>query len=431
MRRICLAVLPAALFVLSGCGGGPAAQPSAEGFAPIDPAAAVLWDRQTTESGQLLRTINDEFNADWKGLPVKIERAGGYSEIFRKVTASIQAKKLPAMTVAYESMTAEYIQSGAVAPLDDFVAGFTAEDLADFFPAVLESNRFEEHGGRYYSFPYTKSLLMMYYNRQVLDAAGVEGVPETWDAFLDACRKVKAKTGKPAYAASVDCSTIDGMIFSRGGDIATGRTTHFDSPAAVRTFEMLETMAKEGLVYQITPGSFDDEVALVNGQIAFTIRTSSSLGGLSLGFGDTTRWGMARLPQEDPANPATVLFGANMSIFLVGKEQQASAEAFLRSFTSTDNVVRWAVGTGYLPIRKSAAEHPEMQKFFARAPFFRAAFDCLAIARVEPNVTGWQEARKAVEDAETQVLTGLKTGREAALALKETADAILMRHAAR
>lgn len=426
MRRTFLVLLFA---TLAGCGGGPAAQPSAAGFAPIDPAAAVLWDRQTTESGQLLRAINDEFNAHWKGLPVKIERAGGYSEIYRKVTASIQAKKLPAMTVAYESMTAEYILSGAVAPLDDFVAGFAPDDFADFFPAVLESNRFEESGNHYYSFPFTKSVLMMYYNRQVLDAAGVEKVPETWEQFVEACRKVKSVTGKFGYAASVDCSTIDGMVFSRGGDVATGRTTHFDEPPAIRAFEMLETLTKEGLAYQITPGSFDDEVALVNGQIAFTIRTSSSLGGLALGFGDPTRWGVARLPQEDPAKPATVLFGANMSLFKVGQEQQASAEAFLREFTSTENVVRWAIGTGYLPIRKSAAEHPEMQKFFAQAPYNRAAFDCLSFARVEPNVTGWQEVRKAVEDAETQVLTGLMSGREAALALKKAADAILARHA--
>ena len=71
-----------------------------------------------------------------------------------------------------------------------------------------------------------------------------------------------------------------------------------------------------------------------------------------------------------------------------------------------------------------------MQKFFAEAPFNRAAFDSMQFARVEPNITGWQEVRKAVEDAETQVLTGLKTGKDAALALKAAADAILARHAA-
>jgi multiple sugar transport system substrate-binding protein len=334
------------------------------------------------------------------------------------------------MSVAYESMTAEYVPTGAVANLDDFVNSFSKEDLDDFFPAVLASNRYEELGGHYYSFPYTKSVLMMYYNRRVLEAAGVATPPQTWDEFLAACRAVKAKTGKPAYAASVDCSTIDGMIFSRGGDVATGRTTHYDAPASVRVFEFLETLQKEGLTYQITPGTFDDEVALMNDQIAFTIRTSSSLAGLELGFNDATHWGMARIPQEDPAKPATVLFGANVSVFNVGEAQQQAALAFLKEFTNTENSVRWAMASGYLPLRKSAANHPDLRKSWAEAPYNSAAYDCLPFARVEPNVSGWQEVRKAVEDAETAVLTGLKTGKEAALALKQAADTILARHTA-
>lgn len=418
------------LLGLAGCGPS-APAPGAAGFAALDASAALFWDRQTTESGQLLRAIGDEFNAGWKGLPIKIERAGGYSEIFRKTTASIQARKLPAMSVAYESMTAEYVPMGAVANLDDFVNSFSREDLDDFFPAVLASNRYEELGGHYYSFPYTKSVLMMYYNRRVLDAAGIATPPQTWDEFLAACRAVKAKTGKPAYAASVDCSTIDGMIFSRGGDIATGRTTHYDAPASVRVFEFLEILQKEGLAYQITPGTFDDEVALMNDRIAFTIRTSSSLAGLELGFNDPTHWGMARIPQEDPAKPATVLFGANVSVFNVGEAQQQTALAFLKAFTNTENSVRWAMASGYLPLRKSAASHPDMKKFWSAAPYNSAAFDCLPFARVEPNVAGWQEVRKAVEDAETAVLTGLKSGKEAALSLKQAADAILARHTAK
>jgi len=412
----------------TGCGGTATAPATPGGFAPLDANAAVLWDRQTTESGVLLQAMGDAFNAQWKGLPIKIERVGGYSDIFRKTAASIQARKLPAMAVAYESMTAEYIESGAVVPLDDFVASFSEAERADFFPAVLEANRFEEHGGHYYSFPYTKSVLMMYYNRRVLDAAGVAKVPETWDEFLAAARAVKAKTGNFAYAASVDCSTIDGMIFSMGGSVCEGRTTLFDQPASIRVFELLETMKKEELIYQITPGTFDDEVALAADRVAFTIRTSSGRASIDRAMGDKARWGMARLPQADPANPATVLFGANVTVFAVGEAQQQAALAFLKDFTSTENIVRWATQTGYLPIRKSAAEHPDMQAYWSGAEYLRAAFDSMPFARMEPNIAGWQEVRKAVENAETQVLTGLKTGREAALELKQNADAILARH---
>jgi len=39
---------------------------------------AVFWDRQTTETGALIRTLVDEFNAKRPhGLSIKIEHTGG------------------------------------------------------------------------------------------------------------------------------------------------------------------------------------------------------------------------------------------------------------------------------------------------------------------------------------------------------------------
>lgn len=432
-RATLLASLLGALLPLAGCGGsGPA--PGA-GFAPIDATQAVFWDRQTTETAELLRALVAEFNTGWSGIPVAVERAGGYSEIFRKVSASIQARRLPAMAVSYESMTAEYAASGAVAPLDALVndpaTGFSAEELEDFFPAVLASNRFEQLGGQLYSFPFAKSVLMLYYNKRVLAAAGIEAPPETWSAFVEQCRKIKASTGKQAHAVSVDCSTVNGLIFSMGGAVLAEGKTLYDRPAAIAVFELYETLTKEGLAFQITPGTFDDEVALVNDEIAFTLRTSSGRASVARNMGDAQeRWGWARIPQSDPSQPATVLFGPNVTLFNTTPEQQQAAWAFVKFFTSPDVGARWAAETGYLPVRKSAANHPVLQQYWAAWENGRAAYDCLPIAKVEPNVTGWQEVRTLVERALTEVLSGLKQGRQAAIDLKSAADAALARHLA-
>jgi ABC-type glycerol-3-phosphate transport system substrate-binding protein len=87
----------------------------------------------------------------------------------------------------------------------------------------------------------------------------------------------------------------------------------------------------------------------------------------------------------------------------------------------------WTLATGYVPIRRSIAEDPEVKAYFEAWPGNRAAFDCLPFARTEPNIAGWQQVRKLVEQAETAVLSGLKTGREAALALQAEAQAELAR----
>jgi sn-glycerol 3-phosphate transport system substrate-binding protein len=178
------------LLVVIGCGPSPdpaagqgAAATRARTFKPINTEAATFWDRQTTESAELLRRIASEFNGGRAGLPVKVEHIGGYSDIYRKVTASIQARTLPAMAVAYESMTAEYVRSGAVLALDDLMAdperGLSQTDLDDFFPAVIETNTFPELDGKMYSFPFCKSVLMMYFNKRVLAEAGIGRPPTT------------------------------------------------------------------------------------------------------------------------------------------------------------------------------------------------------------------------------------------------------------
>lgn len=399
-------------------------------FKPIESGKVLFWDRQTTETGDLLRAIISDFNTSHPGLPIEAQYSGGYSEINRKVSASIQARTLPAMAVGYQSMTVEYVLAGAVVELDPLVQdpelGLSQQELDDFFPAFLEMNRYPDFQNKMYSFPFCKSVLLMYFNKNVLKEAGIDHPPATWDEFLAQCRQIKATTGKFAYAANIDASTIDGMIFSMGGEVTQGRTTLFDSEPAKEVFKLLETLAKEQLAYHIPPESYDDRDAFAQDRIAFFFRSSSHRAYVDrLMENSRDRWGMARIPQKDPNNPRTVLYGPNVSIFKTSPEQQRRAWEFVKYFTSRDVTVRWALGTGYLPVRKSAAEDPRMKSFWEEWEYNRAAFDCLPFAVSEPNLGGWQEVRDLIEKAETAVFTGKQTAEEAAINLKKNADQVL------
>ncbi len=399
-------------------------------FLPIDSEKALFWDRQTTETAELLKEFIREFNANRPGPSIEAEYIGGYGEIFRKVSASIQARKLPAMAVAYESMTAEYVLAGAVIDLESLAAdprtGLDSAARDDFFPAVLETNRYPDFGDKMFSFPFAKSVLVMYYNKRLLAEAGIDAPPKTWDEFLGQCRRIKAKTGRAAYPISVDCSTINGMIYSMGGDVVRGRETLYDSPQALKVFRLIETLSQEGLAYPITPDTYDDRIALSQDRAAFAFRSSSHRTSMeTLMEGDHSRWGIAPIPQADPADPHTVLYGPNVVIFNTTPEQQRAAWAFVTFFTSPEISARWALGTGYMPVRRSVASDPGMQAFWSEWPDNRTAFDCLSYARPEPNLAGWQRVRDIVELAETSILARLKTADQAVRDLKRAADAAL------
>jgi ABC-type glycerol-3-phosphate transport system substrate-binding protein len=431
-RMACFVVL---MLLSAGCGvpgGGSSTSSGTDNtFKPVDENAVVLWDRQTLETADLIGQIADEFNASRTGLPVKVEHLGGYTDINRKVSVSIQARTLPSMAVGYESMTSEYARAGAVVPLDPFIAdpavGISEQDLSDFFPGMLETNVYPQLGGKMYSFPFTKSVLMMYFNKRVLRAAGFDEPPKTWDQFLDQCRRIKEKTGISAYAVDIDCSTLDGMIYSMGGDLVLGTETLFDRPPSVQVFEMLATLVKEELAFRIQPGTYDDREEFARDRAAFFFRSSSHRPyTAALLAADPDAWGMAMIPQANPESPVTVLYGGNICIFRTMPEHERTAWEFVKFFTSADVSVRWALGSGYLPIRKSAADHPDMRTFFDRWEYNRTAFDCLPYARPEPNLAGWQEVRTLVERAAAEVMNGLKTPGEAAQELKHRADAALV-----
>ncbi len=435
-RLVAFAML--AVFCVTGCGAptapGTASSPPTRTFTPIDASKALLWDRMTTETADVLKQIMAEMNAQG-GLPVETEYVGGYSEIYRKVRASIQAGTLPAMAVAYGNMVVDYARAGAVTPFEPFLTdpqmGLSAEELADFQPAVLETCRYPDFGGKMYSFPFAKSVLVMYFNKKVLADAGFSEPPKTWNEFLDQCRKVKAKIGGVPFPMNIDCSTVNSMIFSMGGEVLQGRQTLYDSSATLKAFKLIEALAQEGLAAPIPPDSYDDRVAVAQGRAAFAMRSSSHKANMEvLMKGDRESWGIAMIPQDDPTHPRTVLYGPDVVIFNTTPEQQRAAWNFIRHFSSKETSVRWALGTGYIPVRKSAAEDPRVQEFWAQWPYNRVAFDALSAARPEPTVAGWEKVRNIVEQAETKVLTRVKTADEALVGMKQAADAALAASAA-
>ncbi|MFP4500335.1 MAG: extracellular solute-binding protein [Candidatus Hydrogenedentota bacterium] len=421
-------IIPCILVLaLTGCGGR-------EGFRPVDPEAAVFWDRQTSETAALLERIAAAFNAQHDGPPIRIEHTGGYSEIDRKVLASLRAGVLPALSVGYPGMTLQYIASGAVPPLDPLIGdpavGLDEETLADYVPAALETNRYPQHGNRFFSFPFAKSVLVMYYHAGLLRAADIDAPPASWTEFLAQCRQIKARTGKYAYAIDVDCSTVNGFIYSMGGTVYREGATHYDSPEAVRVFKLYETIANEELGYQIA-GGFDDQVSVSQGEAAFSFRSSAGRVQMAQVMAERMDdWGIARIPQADPENPATVLYGPNFILFDTTRAQRRTAWAFVKHFTSVDVQVRWAIGSGYVPVRTSALADPRLKAFLAGAAQNRIAFENLAFARAEPNVAGWPRVRDLVEQTVAAILAGRIEAAPAAAELKANADAALAEHAA-
>ncbi|MBM4033440.1 MAG: ABC transporter substrate-binding protein [Planctomycetes bacterium] len=437
IRNLQTAILALGLLALAGCSRDSqnAGDRSGSGKSVLQ-----MWHAQKEQNKVALEAIVERFNATSPNYEVRLQNMGTYKAMFEATRARIQGGNLPDLCIVYESMVAEFMQASVVLPLDDYLNhpdyGLGKADQADIFPSFLQSNRYAEFNDQLLSFPFTKSVLMLYCNTDLLRSAGIEKPPETWGEFIEQCRKVKAKTGRPAFAYSRDASSFDGMVLAHGGKLATiaDRRSHLDGPEAVRALEVLAALAREELLTVIALGTDDDRRLFAKGDVAFILRSSTTRSYMEDDLRDADgrdkfQWLMAPPPVGEGRPKLTVLYGGNILIFRSTPERQRGAWEFIKFFISPEVTAEWSVKTGYLPVRRSAAEVPLLKDFFAKGPRHRAAFEAIPLGVPEPNVAGWQAVRDHITEALTNVTRGAATPAQAAAGLGKKADAELARFA--
>lgn len=404
-----------ALCVFCSCSSKTSDAPDASASGDI-----AFWHTLRGEYADLFAQIVADFNAQSETGDVQLQYIGSYDDIFRKCSLAIKGGGLPTLATAYESMVTEYVSADCVVDLDRYLTdpdiGFDLRNLADIFSVFIDTNRYRAFGDRFYSFPFTKSVLMVYYNADMFQAVGCETFPETWDALIDASRRIREKFDIPAYSLSVDASTFDAFVLSCGGPIITDdqKTVLFDAPHGRRAFEIIAALAREKLLKTTAIDSYDDRLDFVNKRCAFHIRSSAHRPFVAELVADEFQWDMAPLPHAADAPPRTVLFGGNVCMFKSTPEKERTAWEFLKYFTSAKTTARWAVVTGYVPVRAGAADDPALAQFFAADPRNRRAFEALPLARSEPRAPGWQSVRRIIEETVTDVVEGKRDPAQAA-----------------
>jgi len=250
------------------------------------------------------------------------------------------------------------------------------------------------------------------------------------------CRDVKAKAGITPFSYSRDPSSFDAMILSLGGKLLAddGTRSLLDSPQVRRAFAMLDTLVRDKLATVVPLQSDDDRLHFSTGRAAFILRSSTTRAYMRKDILDAQGrdrfdWQMACPPVGTGQPKLTVLYGGNICVFKSTPERQRGAWEFIKFFVSPEITAEWASRTGYLPVRRSAADVKTYAAFLAEHRRNRATFDTIPHGAREPSVAGWQAIRQYILEQITRVCKGQATPAEAATAAAARADAELQRRA--
>ena len=240
MSKKLLAVILALIMVL-GC-----ASVLAE-----EPVKLTLWTFQELHL-QLYKDQLEKYNAQTTGPKLEIDmQVYPYEDMHSKLTLALQSGEgAPDISDIEINMFANYLKGDIqLAPMNDYV-----EPLKD----VLVMPRLDNYArqGNYYGIDHHIGACVVFYNTEILEAAGINYLDiKTWDDFAAAGKTVLEKTGKVMTTwETSDCWSIYPMVSQHGGDwLAEDGSVRMDEQVVIDTLTFMDNMMKDGTAIA-TPG---------------------------------------------------------------------------------------------------------------------------------------------------------------------------------
>jgi multiple sugar transport system substrate-binding protein/sn-glycerol 3-phosphate transport system substrate-binding protein len=382
------------------------------------------WHNRPQQDQDLLQSMLDEFNkSNPYGITAHAEIAGaGYPDVYNKVNAAIQAGQPPEMSVAYQNQAAFYRAENAVIDLTPFLNstryGLSQDDLHDYFQAFLDSDKNPQFSGERLGFPTQRSMDVMYYNADWLKQIGLDSPPKDWKAWEDAACKASDGQNKYGWAVQHDASTWAAVVFGHGGQILSddGQSYVFNSPAGVESLAMMQRMFKNKCAVEVPTSEKNGEQNRFGaGTAMFTFGSSSGLPFYqqAVASGGKFQWSIEMPPIS--GQPAINLYGASVSVYKTTPEKELASWLVLKFLGEKAQTTKWAVNTGYLPVRQSAKQdvidaYKADPKWGPVADSYGKMFDWAQYSKVESPVAGYDPVRDLIDK---QVMTRVMTDSEA------------------
>ena len=390
--RFTIPVLVILTMLLSACGGAaateaPATQAGGGGTAEcpagVQGKSIEMWSPFTGGDGDEMTALAERFSSE-NPCDITVTHIA-QPEYQQKLESAAAAGGLPAMTAVHATRVAALASRNVLKPFGPEAMAVLGEELAGNFPEDLW-NRGEYKGERY-SIPLDVHPLIMFYNKELFAAAGVEEPgtePWTREEFEDALAKLEASGVTPLSLGNAfqAAALFQALIRQYGGTLTdeAGTTVTYNSEAGVRALEKIKEL-KDKYTPDIA-GTGDPEVNFFKeGNVGIVFHGPWWISDLSkLDF-----VGFAPLPTIGD-QPAT--WGGSHHLALTTEDPATQAAAAMWIKWLSDNSAEWAAA-GQVPARQSVRDDPNLAT--VAAPIAQVAESANMVV-LPPPVAGLEDA---------------------------------------
>ena len=416
MKKVFIVLLAGALF-LSSCG------------VQSKKIKLSFWHAMADPKDKVLISLIEGFEKQNPEIKINPQYVGNYDILLQKLMASVGADNPPDLAQVYENWTTRFKDEKVLLPVSDWLDNEpdAKSDLADIYPVFIKNNSYEN---KMWTFPFNKSIYVYYYNQSLFKKAGVTP-PKTLPEFLSVCTKLTKRDGSGktlqygfGFRANIDVFSI--LLYLNKGKYFNEAETKsiFNDETGVNTLQFVVDLVNKYKVAYYTKDYLDNDFAA--GRMASFFSTNPHRSYLEplLSF----PLGVAALPVgKIKASP---IAGTNIAVFLKKnstEERDAACWKFIKWISNTENNVKWAIGTSYLPIRRSALKNPLMTEHLKKKPLDLIGINELETAVTDPRVKCWQEVRIYIGDALEKALLGKASPQAALDEAARKVDALLVK----
>ena len=338
-KKVLAIVLVAVLCVglLAGCGEDPAPSTSGGSNVSGDPVELSVW----VPVYQFGDGISDEdfwnekfdaFEAEHNCV-VNVE-IQTWSDYATNIYTGLLSDEGP--DVVYVTETYDLIDAGLLAPLDEYL---TEEDFEKY--VYLDQGAYNSEG-QLCTFPMMAgNPCVIFYNMDMLEAAGITELPSTWDEFMDVCLTLKEANPDvwPFISSWGATNGVSAMLagfwpffFQAGGTVLDEEgNLNLDSEETLEALTYINSFKENGIFDDSIVSMDDPNGKFVNGEAAIII---NGTGNASTFTEAGINW-QCQLGLEGPGGLATNMSVDSLAISSYCEDKELAAE-LIKYMTSAE-----------------------------------------------------------------------------------------------
>ncbi|MER6322841.1 ABC transporter substrate-binding protein [Streptomyces coelicoflavus] len=331
-----------------------------------------------------------------KELGVTIEQQSvPAAQVMTKALRMASSKSLPDIVQFDASEMPTFADAGGLVDLRTL--GLSTEDIPD---GIVD---FGSYKGTYYGAARSVNTLALFYNKDVLDEAGLD-VPTTWDELR---RTAKELTEGKRYGLALSAGGAEDGVFqftpfmwSNGGD-----ETDLDGPKVVEALDYWKSLLKDRSLSKSTVNWTQADVndQFMAGNAAMMINGPWQVE--TLNSDKSLHWGIAPIPVPEAGDDSVgPLGGAVLTVPNTGDEgREKTAGKIVACLSSEKEQLTYALNSWMVPANAKAAA-----VWREKVPELDSLADQVAVARSRTAKlgAGWSSVSLALQSAFQSALTG-------------------------